>query len=212
MYALGMALHRLGYAYLLKGEIDQALPLLEQCRDLAERAELPVLIMHLGSCLGQAYCLVGRADEAVALIEKARSMEEAGGNMLWVPVNLTTLATAYSALRRSTEALETAELALDCARRFGQRGNEAWALLTRGDVLLACESSAHAQIVDAYASAMALGLELKMLPLVARCHLAMALHSGMELAERRQHRDIAKKMFSDMDMKLWVAKAAAAVR
>ena len=171
-YVFGMAKHRLGYAYLLRGDIEQGLPLLEQCGELAQRSDLPVLVTHLGACLGQAYCLIGRAEEAVVFIEKAHAVEEAGGPMLFVSVNLATLAVAYSLLGRSSEARKSAERALDCARRFGQRGTEAWALLTLGDVLAVCEQGAYSRAADAYAAALTLGTELQMRPLIARCHLS----------------------------------------
>jgi tetratricopeptide (TPR) repeat protein len=211
-YAFGYAVHRLGYAYLLKGDINQALPLLEQCRELAERAELPVLTVHLGSCLGQAYCLEGRGEAAVAFVEKAHAMEEAGGNKLWEPVNLATLATAYSLLGRSSEALTTAERALDCARRCGQRSSEASALFAVGEVLAACEPRAYTRCVETYTAALVLSSELKMRPLIARCHLALAMLSGGKANERLQHRDTAREMFREMDMRLWLERAESALK
>src|SRR5262249_429287 len=123
-----------------------------------------------------------------------------------------TLATAYSLLGRSSEALTTAELAVDCARRFGQRGSEASALLTLGEVLAACEPRAYARGVETHAAALALSTELKMKPLIARCHLALAMLPGENATERLQHRDTAREMFREMGMQFWLEKAESVLR
>jgi tetratricopeptide (TPR) repeat protein len=192
---------------LVKGDVEQALPLFEDCAELAERADLPVLVMHLGTCLGPALCVMGRPAEAVTLIEKARALEDAGGNMLWMPLNLAALAIAYSLVGCQEQALRADERARECARRFGQRGNEAWAFLTGGEVFARCRPDEPVRAIDAYRAALALGTELKMRPLVARSHLGLATLPGPDRSERRRSLDTATALFREMGMRSWLTRA-----
>jgi tetratricopeptide (TPR) repeat protein len=213
MYALGMAQHRLAYVHLLRGEVSKAAQLLEQCAELARRADLPVLHPHVAAGLGEVYCQADQTREAVALILEASSLANAGGNRMWNALNLTQLAKAYSLAGRKAEAEEATSQAVDSARRFNQRGTEAWALFASGDVSARSRPENPSESAAAYQAAAALASELKMRPLEARCRFALG-----ELDLRAGRRDDARRsitsavsMFREMGMNSYLAQAERAL-
>src|SRR6266850_1228635 len=61
----------LGYLHLNKGDLDQAIPLLEQAVEVCQVAKIPVWFPASASYLGTAYALSGRIAEALVLLEQA---------------------------------------------------------------------------------------------------------------------------------------------
>jgi tetratricopeptide (TPR) repeat protein len=125
-YSLAFAYYGLGSAFLLKGEIGEAIAALERAQEARVRQHFwqpegaPVR-------LGYAYVLAGRAADGLPLVE--RGVEEivnAGG--AGSAYFMARLADAYLWLGRLADAAPLVERALDLSRRQGRRGTEAYAL------------------------------------------------------------------------------------
>jgi tetratricopeptide (TPR) repeat protein len=109
---------------------------------------------------------------------------------------------------RLAEALEAAQSGLTTAQQNGRRGQEAWALRTLGEIALCRHDARSAQ--DDFTRALALATELDMRPLTAHCQFGLGraarLAKDHEAAE--QHLRTAVRLFSDMQMGVWLAQAS----
>ena len=163
-----MAHGGLGHLYLAQGDLEHAIPVLEQglalCRAAGNRDQVRVIMGDLG----YAYALQGRLAEGCALLEEAireaiRMGAHSAGRVAW-------LSEVCRLAGRSEEAGQHARQALDLARQRKERGYEAHALHQLGVV------QAHAIPPDVapaeahYQQALALAEELGMRPLQAHCH------------------------------------------
>ena len=78
-WSQGVAQTYLGHFYLGQGDLHTAITLLERCRALIERWELPRLSTFTASLLGAAYALSGRIAESFPLLEQAAAQLGAEG-------------------------------------------------------------------------------------------------------------------------------------
>ena len=69
------ACHGIGYVYLHKGELHQAIPWLERGLEVCRVWDLPLLLYVSSSTLGYAYVLAGRVSDALPLLEQSVSTE-----------------------------------------------------------------------------------------------------------------------------------------
>ena len=113
---------------------------------------------------------------------------------------------------RVDEASTTAQRALALARERGQRGDAAAALYVLGEAAargsLDIDKAEHH-----YLAAIALAEELEMRPLLARCHLGIGrlyLRAG-DRDRAEDHLLTATRLFSAMDMPLWLRQAASSL-
>jgi tetratricopeptide (TPR) repeat protein len=181
------AYYALGRVHHARTDWIRAVPLLERAVALCEADGVAAYFPRLLSGLGSAYAQSGRVAEALPLLERAleasRAMRFAYGQTLIIAQLGTTCVDAG----RLDEAAEHAARALAIARERGERGEEAWALLLAGD------AAAHRAEPDLdgarawYEKALALGEELGMRPLAARCRL------GLGELERRAGRPEAAR-------------------
>ena len=114
---------------------------------------------------------------------------------------------------RVDEASTTAERALTLARERGQRGDAAAALHVLGEAAVR-DSLDIGKAEHHYRAAIALAEELEMRPLLARNHLGIGrlyLCAG-DRDRAADHLLIATRLFSAMDMPLWLRQAAASLR
>ena len=174
--ALGEA--NLGHVHLRKGELLQAVFLLERCTQSYEKADARMAELLMAGMLGPAFTLSGRLAEAIALFERACAFADAKELVSFkVPV-LAHLGDAYGRAGRFGEAIETATRALDLAREHSLRGYAAWALY--------CLGAIHSRVVplegerarDAYQQAQASARELEMRSLEDLCRRGLEALSG----------------------------------
>ena len=110
------------------------------------------------------------------------------------------------------EASTVAQRALALATERGQRGDAAAALHVLGEATargaLDIDKAEHH-----YLAAIALAEELEMRPLLGRCHLGIGrLYLGTGDRDRAaDHLLAAKRLFSAMDMQLWLRQAASSM-
>jgi tetratricopeptide (TPR) repeat protein len=124
----------LAHLHILRGDLSNAVSLLESGLALSRERNLTVFSVPHSGGLGYVYTLSGRIAEGIPLLEKALSAME---RMEFGSVHLRFLGhlgEAYLLANRLEDALEVAGRALTLARERGQRGYEAWALRLLGDV------------------------------------------------------------------------------
>ncbi len=206
---ISAARNGLGCALLDKGELDSAIAALEDACRLARQWELGVLLYWSQAPLAQAYALAGRVAEAVPLQESTVAQAEFLRHSQ--SRRVTMLGEAYLLAGSLVPALDAARRALELARQYGERGQEAWALRLLGEIATEsappdCESEGW------YRQALALADDCGMRPLIARCHLGLGqlFQRVGARSEAKGHLGVAATMFREMDMRFWLARAEAA--
>ena len=171
--SLVVAYRSVGVLYLRRGDLHQALPVLERAAGLCEEADLPFYFSLLAPALGAAYVLCGRVDEAVRLLERVIEQTTSSGRLGGQARLLSTLGEAYLRAGRLEEASSLASRALELARTHQERGYEPYALRLLGDIAAHCDPPQVDEAEAHYRQAQALADELGMRPLVAHCHLGL---------------------------------------
>jgi tetratricopeptide (TPR) repeat protein len=123
------------------------------------------------------------------------------------------LSEAYLLAGRPEDARQRATQALDLARQYQQRGNEAWALWLLGESTARQASPKIASAASHYRQALALAEELGMRPLQAHCHrgLGMLYATTGQREQARTALSTAIEMYTSMDMTFWLPQAEAAL-
>jgi tetratricopeptide (TPR) repeat protein len=121
------------------------------------------------------------------------------------------LSEAYLLAGRLEEARQRAAQAVDLARQYKQRGNQAWALWLLGESTARQASSEVEPAACHYRQALALAEELGMRPLQAHCHRGLgtlyAQTGQRELA--RTALSAAIVLYQTMGMTFWLPQTEA---
>jgi DNA-binding NtrC family response regulator/tetratricopeptide (TPR) repeat protein len=197
-----IATNTLGSLYVIKGDLDRAIPLLE--RSVALARTWSRVGWSTAGFLGLAYAQSGRHEEAFRQYQEAlETSREAVGDVR--SSRFRQLGEIHLLAGHPAAALEHARQALDLARDRKQRGFEALALRLLAEVTAAEEYSRQA---------LALAGELAMRPLIAQCHLDLGklFRRTDRPAEAQEHLITAAAMFSDMGMTCWLEKSETELR
>jgi DNA-binding SARP family transcriptional activator len=194
-----------------RGDVDEAIPLLEQAVSLCRDGRLPPYWPRVLATLGEAYTIQGRADLGLPLLEQARAEAQAIKLIfghLWI---LMLTGAAYLEAGQIAEADRCASTALDLTRRNGARGDEAWSLHVLGRIAARKDPPDYDRALERSVEALTLAEEFGMAPLQARCHLSLgALHQRAGRAEEaRRELTRAVEMLAAMQMRPWLRAAEA---
>jgi DNA-binding NtrC family response regulator/tetratricopeptide (TPR) repeat protein len=202
---------RLGRLYLAQGDLEHAIPVLEQgvalCRASGDWSQLRPTV----ASLGYAYALLGRLAEGRTLLEEGiREGIRIGGvgnHARWVAW----LSEVCRLAGRGEEAYQHARQALDLAQRLKARGDEALALHQLGVVQAHADPPDAAQAEALLQQAMAMADELGMRPLLAHCHLGLGtLYAKIGRREPAgASLSTAIELYRIMDMTFWLPQAEA---
>jgi tetratricopeptide (TPR) repeat protein len=206
------ASYSLGRIHCVRGHFGEALPFLERAAALSEGGRFPIYLPRVLASLGTVYSVVGRAADGLSLLERAVAEGEANRVLYGYPLVLIQLGEAHLA-HRPDEAERRATRALQVAREFGERGNEALALHLLSRV--AAGEPRQVEVAMAHAiQAIALATDLGMRPLIAHGHLGLGqLHQGAGTREpAREHFTSAAAMYRGMAMPFWGDQAEAGLR
>jgi tetratricopeptide (TPR) repeat protein len=201
-----------GFVYFRKGDLHQAIPVLEHGLVLSQGVNLPVWPI-ISSSLGAAYALSGRVADGLPLLEQAVAYADLvqliANQALW----LTHLGEAYLLGGRLEDANTRAEQALAFACGHQGRSHQAYALRLLGDIGTHRNSSEIEPAEAHYQQALALAWELGMRPLVAHCHRGLgSLYAKMRQREQaRAELSTAIELYRAMDMTFWLPQAEAAL-
>jgi DNA-binding SARP family transcriptional activator len=201
---LSGACHAAGGAYLVKGELDKAIPYLERGLDL-NRTRIRFHRAGFASVLGHAYIHAGRLREAIPLLEESLEYSRVSGVTLEA-LRLAPVALGYSAAGRIDDARRCAERGLKLAREFRFQATEAHLLQICAVIELRREPADAVAASSFAAEALERSRALGARPLTGHCHLVLgrarqyAGHPG----EAQRHFAAAARLFREMDMRHWL--------
>jgi class 3 adenylate cyclase/tetratricopeptide (TPR) repeat protein len=198
----------LGLLFVRKGELEEAMALLDDARNLCTKWNLEIWVPAVAAPLGSAYIRVGRLEEAVALLERAVEQATSMRVMFGYAALVGALAEAYLLAGRIEEGRATASRSLEFTLAHEERGHEAWALRLLGEIEAAARPAETQPAESLYQKAAALARELGMRPLLAHCHVGLGRVYG-----DAGHRDASAKsfqtatvLFREMDATSWIAR------
>jgi tetratricopeptide (TPR) repeat protein len=208
------ACYGLGLLHLRRGDLAQAIPVLEQGLGVCQAWGLHALSFHgVAAFLGAAYVLAGRVTEALPLLERVVAQTDAMGIVFDHVLGVIPLGEGYLRAGRIEDALQQAQRAVEVCRQHHQRGHEAWALRLLGEVATRCHPPEVEQATGYYQQALTLTEALGMRPLQAHCHLGLGtLYTTLgqrELAHAELAAAVA--LYRAMEMMFWLLQAEAAL-
>jgi class 3 adenylate cyclase/tetratricopeptide (TPR) repeat protein len=208
-YSQVLATWGLGTLYVVRGNPERAIPVLERGLVVARMADISLLFPFVAAPLGAAYALAGRSGEAVPLLEQSVSQAVSMNLLANHALRLTWLGESLGLAGQIERAGEQATQALALVEQQGERGSEVYARRLAGELATRREPPDLRAASAAYYDALRLGTELGMRPLVARCHLGLATvhHRGGTAAEARAELDAAVAGLRELEMTHWLARA-----
>jgi tetratricopeptide (TPR) repeat protein len=208
-FSLALAGFNLAHLELRRGELSNAVRLLERGLALSREWNLAYFSrIHTGG-LGYAYALSGRMAEGTLLLEQALGALETTGIADAQVIFLVYLGEVNVLADRLDHALEAAWRGLSLGRERGLRGSEVSALRLLGEIASHRGPYEVVSAEDYYRQGMALADELGMRPEVAHCHRGLGqLHRRMGMAEQaREHLATASTMYREMGMHRWLEQS-----
>ena len=199
-----------GLVHLRRGQVSEALPLLQQSVNACREKGLDVWRAIPSSLLGLTRVRLGQVDEGLALLEEGVSRTEALGIRAHLALWTAQLAEGLLVAGHIERARATAHRALELAVQHKERSHQARALKLLGDVTAASSPADPATAEDSYRQALALADELAMRPLTAQTLLGLG-----RLYQRTGRRAEAANCLADalpllhtMGMKPWLSSTA----
>jgi class 3 adenylate cyclase/tetratricopeptide (TPR) repeat protein len=202
----------LGLLYLVQGDLEHAIGVLEQGLALCHASGNQDFLRMIVASLGYVSALQGRLAEGRTLLEEAISESIRTGarqRPLWVAW----LSEVCRLAGCGEEAWQYARQALDLARQQKERGQEAHALHQLGVVHAHADPPDVVQAEAHYQQALALAEELGMRPLQAHCHRSLGM-LDVATSQREQARaalSTAMEMYHAMEMTFWLPQTGAAL-
>ena len=197
-----------GRLLVVQGELARAIETLEATLALCEEgSDLAVYFSRTASSLGLAYAMSGRVSEGVALLERAAAHAGAIGFAYGHALVVGMLGEGHLLAGAAAEAGRRADEAVTLARKYGQRGWEAWALRLQGE---SARATGTLDVASArFEAAMALAAERGMRPLVAHCRLGLGgvRALGDDRAGARAEISGALAEYRAMAMPYWTLRA-----
>jgi class 3 adenylate cyclase/tetratricopeptide (TPR) repeat protein len=204
-----VALGSLGLIYLVKGDHQEAIPVLERGLALCRSWSILDWSPTLTSALAAAHAREGRLAEAIALHQRAA--EEEAREMQGTPSDgVLRLGETYLLADRIDDARASAERALALSREAGERCIETRALRLLGEVDAAGAAPDPAGSERHFTEALARSEALGLRPNTARSHLGLgALYARTGRREQSEsHLATSLAMFREMEMPYWVRQTA----
>jgi tetratricopeptide (TPR) repeat protein len=207
------ACYGVSVVYRRQGDVQRAIPVLERAMGLCQDWHLPLYVPLLATALGLAYALEGRVAAGLALVEHGMEQQAPRGRTQTQTVVVACLSEAYVLAGRLEEAHQRAAQAVELARQYQQRGNQAWALWLLGESAARQASPEAEPATGHYRQALALAEELAMRPLQAHCHrgLGMLYAATGQVEQAHIALSTAIEMYRAMEMTFWLPEAEAAL-
>jgi tetratricopeptide (TPR) repeat protein len=206
-FSRALCLEGLGYVHLRRGQLPQAIVLLEQGLEICNQWQLHLSQYVVEAYLGYAYALLGRDAQAVTLLAESARIDAGFHPALRVAM----LGEAHLLGGRRDLAQQCVERALGLADLGEEHGSRAWTLRLAAEVALAQGLENAERAADHYQAALAVATDLGMRPLQAHCHLGLGkLYRRIDrLAESRTELSAATTLFDELGMGLWLLEATA---
>ena len=201
----------LGFLFLLRGEFERAIQLLDLSMKICQLEGVPVYIPFVASRLGAAYVIGGRIADALPYLQQGVGDSASVGRVAFLSLSMVWLSEGYLLSGRTIEAHDAAKKALELAQTHKERGHEAGALKVLGDIAAHENPGGHESEVF-YQRALRLACELGMRPLEAHCNFSLGKLYLKAQSKAAPH-ELAKAsvLYSDMNMRFWLAEAEKAL-
>lgn len=198
-----------GNAVLRKGDFERSLPLLQRCYELCDVKGSKLLLPLSAASLGYAYAQVGDVDRGIGLLEEGIGAAKELGLVFQLSQQLAWQGEAYLSGAAPERAVESGRLALDLARRHGEKGDEAWALWLLGKALNREAAHPAQAALEALRQAQEMARSRNMVPLLAHCHLEIGryLQAAGEPRAATREIDLAISYYWDAGMDYWSSRA-----
>ena len=209
LFSLGQAWNGLGHLHTVQGDVERAIPVLQQGERIARDENSPSQLLYLAPDLGYVYLLAGRIADGLAILEQAVREAARAQQMRRQSLTLIRLGEGYLLAGRMTEAVACAERALALATQHGERGYEAYGLRSLGEITAHADPPDAKQAESYYREALALAEELGMRPLAAHCHLGLGIlyRKVGRGDEARAELTTAAELYRAKEMTFWLEKA-----
>ncbi len=212
-YSLATTYTGAGQRHLMRGEIEQAIALLERAADICRRDNFGPLYKYAAPSLGLAYVRCGRVEEGLRLLER---LTEQSSSMNIIPfhvLELINLSEARLAAGQHAGAKRSAQHSLTLLRAHGQRFAEPENLRVLGDIHASSDPPKLVEAEASYRQAIEIAAELGLRPVIARCYLHLGtLYSRVgKQAQAIEHLTQARNMLREMDMRSWLEQADSAI-
>ncbi len=206
-FSLASSLEGLGYVHLRRGEIPQAIALLERGAQICEQWQLHLSYYMVQSYLGYAYALAGRIAEATPLLAASAAIDLG----LHPALRVTMQGEAHLLAGRLDLTQQCVDRALALAAVGEEDGSRAWTLRLAAEVALARGLRGADQAIAHYREALTLAEALEMRPLLAHCHLGLGkLFRAVGRPDEAQGElSTTISMLSEMGMAFWLPQAEA---
>ena len=208
-FDLAIAFIEYGSVLLWKGDIEEAIPLLEEALGICRRADIRQLYPNLAAQLGFGYALSNRLSEALPLLELALSQAESMHLNFFGTWTRLYLAQAHHLNGDPIRGLELANATLETVQDRKYKALEVFALRLMG-TLTSLASPQHRDQAEVFLRKSAvLAAELGIQPEQAHCHRNLGefyvLNGQNELAV--QEATAASSLYKDLGMMFWHRKA-----
>jgi tetratricopeptide (TPR) repeat protein len=203
---LAWATNFAGFVRIERGEVAEAMSLLERSRHLIATWQIAAVAPWTVQLLGRACAMAGRHAEALRLLDRFEPRPQLFGSRIALIKG-----EAYLAAEMLDDALAMAHTSLELARRLGERGAEGPALRLLGDVYARLGTAQEHLAETHYAQGLALSEEHGGRPEAARCHLGLGLlyrRAGRH-DDARPHLQAAGTLLRAMGMSYWLARMPA---
>jgi tetratricopeptide (TPR) repeat protein len=212
-YSLLIATGGVGMLYFRKGELHQAIAMLEGGLELCRVWSIQDWFPLIASTLGAAYAQSGHVAEALPLLEEAVEQATAMGIMFAHSLRVAWQSEASLRADRREDAIVLAGRAHTLACEQKERGHEAYALRLLGEIAAHQDPPEIEPAAHHYRQALTLADELGMRPLVAHCHRGLGtLYAATGQREQaRTELSAAMEMYRAMEMTFWLPQAEAAL-
>ena len=210
-FSLTQAYFALGSLYLRKGDLPQAIPVLERGLEQCQVANILTWLPAVAAALGYAYTLAGQVAAALPLLQQAAAQDTSRGLSAGHARRVAYLSEAYLLTGHMDEAMGLAQSTLAFARELKAQGNEAYTLRLLGEIHVHQDPPAVEAAEAAYRQARALAEALGMRPLLAHCHLGLGtLYTKVgQQAQAQAALSTAIELFQAMTMTFWLPQAEA---
>jgi tetratricopeptide (TPR) repeat protein len=208
-YSLAYITCSLGFLYLVKGDLKQAIETLKRCAKYCEESNIRVLVPQTSAYLGFAQALMGNISEALSLSDRAEAQTMSIGRTAGQSLRVSWHGEACLLSGRIQDALRLASRALELSVKHREQGHGAWAIKLMADIAAQSSEAEFAKAEDFYNRGMSVAVQRGMRPLEAHCHFGLGkLHLKVAHAKAaRQDLTKAVALYRDMDMRFWLTKA-----
>jgi class 3 adenylate cyclase/tetratricopeptide (TPR) repeat protein len=212
-FSLIEACSGVGLVCLRQGDVHRAVPVLERALGLCQDWHILLLLPWVAAALGVAYALEGRVAAGLLLVEQGVEQAVAMGRAWGLAHTVACLSEVYLLADRCEDAHTRAEQAVDLARQYQQRGNQAWALWLLGESAARQASPAVEAAVGHCHQALTLAEELGMRPLQAHCHRGLGTLYAKAGRPAQAYTELvaAIALYRAMEMTFWLSQAEAAL-